>query len=232
MIGMERKKENSSATGRESPETCPAAIVHMEREVPGKTAESICTAPIQIACGRFMASRRSMRPFLEKKVDRPHHDATDQKRPAHDCEAFEILTNLFLKKKRWHRRDHERNQRQAERVGQDRAIATFASRKSGDELQNASSKINRQGQNRAELNNDGVHFPKTVAQIEMEQRFRNAQVGRRTYGQKLRHSFNNAEEHGKEVIVHARKSGRAASAKVFTVHYLIGLRGRIPTRPH
>ena len=105
--------------------------------------------------------------FLEKKVDRPHHDATNQKRPAHDCEAFEILTNLFLKKKRWHRRDHERNQRQAERVGQDRAIATFASRKSGKELHNPSSKINRQGQNRAELNNDGVHLPETVAQIEM-----------------------------------------------------------------
>ncbi len=53
---MERKKENSSAASRDMPATCPAAIVHMEREVPGKIAESTCTAPIQIAVGRFISS--------------------------------------------------------------------------------------------------------------------------------------------------------------------------------
>ena len=49
---MERKKENSSAASRDMPAICPAAIVHIEREVPGKIAESICTAPIQIAVGQ------------------------------------------------------------------------------------------------------------------------------------------------------------------------------------
>ena len=53
---MERKKENSSAASRDIPATCPAAIVHIEREVPGKTAESTWTAPIQIAVGRFVSS--------------------------------------------------------------------------------------------------------------------------------------------------------------------------------
>src|ERR1019366_7335033 len=44
MVGMERKKENSSAAARDIPISCPAQIVDMEREVPGKTAEKIWQA--------------------------------------------------------------------------------------------------------------------------------------------------------------------------------------------
>src|SRR5262244_480417 len=47
---MERKKENSSAAGRDMPANCPLVIVDMERDVPGKTAEKIWQKPIQIAC--------------------------------------------------------------------------------------------------------------------------------------------------------------------------------------
>jgi len=61
MVGMERKNENSRAASRDRPATCPAAIVHIEREVPGKTAERIWTAPIQIAAGRLIASIRMTR---------------------------------------------------------------------------------------------------------------------------------------------------------------------------
>src|SRR4029079_398789 len=46
IVGIERKKENSSAAERDRPTTCAAAMVHIEREVPGKTAERICAAPI------------------------------------------------------------------------------------------------------------------------------------------------------------------------------------------
>ena len=56
MVGMERKKENSSAAARDIPTSCPAAIVDMEREVPGKTAERIWQAPIQIAWPPWMSS--------------------------------------------------------------------------------------------------------------------------------------------------------------------------------
>ena len=38
---------------RDNPATWPAAIVHIERDVPGKTAARISTAPIQIACTRL-----------------------------------------------------------------------------------------------------------------------------------------------------------------------------------
>ena len=58
MVGIERKKENSSAASRDMPAICPAAIVHIEREVPGKTAERVCTAPIQIAAIKPVCSIR------------------------------------------------------------------------------------------------------------------------------------------------------------------------------
>src|SRR5262245_33272994 len=47
MVGIETKKENSSAAGLDSPTLCPAAIVAIDRLVPGNTADRICTAPIQ-----------------------------------------------------------------------------------------------------------------------------------------------------------------------------------------
>src|SRR5258708_30569606 len=60
MVGMERKKENSSAAARDMPAICPAAMVDMERDVPGKTADAIWQMPIQIACGSVVSSRCSV----------------------------------------------------------------------------------------------------------------------------------------------------------------------------
>ena len=56
MVGMERKNENSSADARDMPANCPAAIVDIDRDVPGNTADRIWQAPIQIAWPRLMAS--------------------------------------------------------------------------------------------------------------------------------------------------------------------------------
>src|SRR5439155_25192921 len=56
IVGIDRKNENSSAAGRDMPATWPAAIVDMEREVAGKTADRICAAPIQMACGKVISS--------------------------------------------------------------------------------------------------------------------------------------------------------------------------------
>src|ERR1700752_2989807 len=56
MVGIERKKENSRAEARDIPASCPAAIVDMEREVPGNTADRIWQAPIQSDCTRLISS--------------------------------------------------------------------------------------------------------------------------------------------------------------------------------
>src|SRR5262245_6816750 len=45
IVGKLRKKENSRAAGRDIPTNCPPAMVDMEREVPGKTAEAIWHMP-------------------------------------------------------------------------------------------------------------------------------------------------------------------------------------------
>src|SRR5437870_2688815 len=60
IVGMERKNENSSAADRDIPATCPAAMVDIDRDVPGKTAERIWQAPIQIECSKPICSIRSM----------------------------------------------------------------------------------------------------------------------------------------------------------------------------
>src|SRR3954465_10301066 len=49
IVGLERKKENSKAASRDIPAICPPAMVDIERDVPGKTAERIWQAPIQMA---------------------------------------------------------------------------------------------------------------------------------------------------------------------------------------
>src|SRR5258707_747606 len=54
--GVERKKENSSAAVSDIPTNSPAAMVDIDRAVPGKTAERIWQAPIQRAWPPWMSS--------------------------------------------------------------------------------------------------------------------------------------------------------------------------------
>ena len=56
IVGMDKKKENSSAEARDIPASWPAAIVDIEREVPGNTADKIWQAPIQMACPKLISS--------------------------------------------------------------------------------------------------------------------------------------------------------------------------------
>src|SRR6202011_3542475 len=57
---MERKNENSRAAALDIPAICPAVIVDIDREVPGKTADNIWQAPIHIACSKLMLSIRQV----------------------------------------------------------------------------------------------------------------------------------------------------------------------------
>src|SRR6266851_3853963 len=56
MVGIDRKNENSNAEARDMPASCPAAMVDIEREVPGNTADKIWHNPTQIACPRLISS--------------------------------------------------------------------------------------------------------------------------------------------------------------------------------
>src|SRR3954453_12977070 len=56
MVGIETKNEKSRDADRDIPANWPAAMVDMEREVPGKTAERIWHRPTQTAWPRLMSS--------------------------------------------------------------------------------------------------------------------------------------------------------------------------------
>ena len=56
MVGIESRKLNSSAAGPIEPTIWPAAMVDMERDVPGKIAESDWQMPIQMAWPRVISS--------------------------------------------------------------------------------------------------------------------------------------------------------------------------------
>ncbi len=56
MVGIESRKLNSSAVGRSIPTSCPEAIVDIERDVPGKMADSDWHSPIQTACPKVISS--------------------------------------------------------------------------------------------------------------------------------------------------------------------------------
>src|SRR5438874_8359535 len=53
------------------PTTCPAAIVDIDRDVPGKIAERICAAPIQAAWGKVISSICVTRGRV-KRASTPH----------------------------------------------------------------------------------------------------------------------------------------------------------------
>ena len=77
---------------------------------------------------------------------------------------------------------------------EDRAIAGFAFWKGPKKRQDALPKINRQRQNCAKLNDDGVHFPETVMKVDMQQRFADAQVCGRAYRKKFGQPFDDPEK--------------------------------------
>jgi hypothetical protein len=73
------------------------------------------------------------------------------------------------------------------------AGAVFALGKRADKLDDAAEEQEREGQDCAQLNNDGVHLPVGVVQRDLHQPLGDAQVGRRTNGEKLGQAFNDAQ---------------------------------------
>ena len=87
-------------------------------------------------------------------------------------------------------------------MGEDGAIATFAARKRGQKLEDSVPKINRQRQDRAELNHDRVHLPEAVVEIEAEHGFHDAKMSGRADRQKFGQSLNQSEQKGEKNVVH------------------------------
>ena len=61
---------------------------------------------------------------------------------------------------------------QRERMGEHGAVAALALRKIAQELDNARPEINRQAEDRAQLDDDGEHLPVAVGQIDAAETLR------------------------------------------------------------
>jgi hypothetical protein len=88
-------------------------------------------------------------------------------------------------------------------VRQHRAIAPRPLRERGEEPQDPLPEIDRQRQDRAQLDDDGEHLPVAILQIDAQQRFGNAQMRGRAYRQKFGQAFDDAQDQGKKIGVQA-----------------------------
>jgi hypothetical protein len=61
---------------------------------------------------------------------------------------------------------------------EDCPIAPFARRKSAEKIEDAAPEVKRQGENCPELDDDAVHFPEAVREVDPEERFGNPEMRR------------------------------------------------------
>ena len=192
MVGMERKKENSSAAVRDMPATCPAAIVDMERDVPGNTADATWQMPIQMAWTSETSSMRSVmwRPTVrgEPKYASTIHITMP---PTSSETPITVRLSRCLPMSLVSRSDgtggaDKRNHHQCKRMRERGAVLAFTARKRRQEAGNPRTKINRQAENGAQLDHDGVHLPERIVEVDVQQRLGDAQVGRGADRQKFR----------------------------------------------
>src|SRR5437764_10058430 len=87
-------------------------------------------------------------------------------------------------------------------MGQEIAIAPFAFWKCAKKFQDSFPKINRQRQDRAELDHNRVHLPEAVVQIQLEERFDDAEMSSRAHWQELGQTFDNPKQDRQYKIVH------------------------------
>src|SRR5262249_1444280 len=104
----------------------------------------------------------------KSSVNDPHDYSAYKKRESHHPEAFQVFADLFRQCPSWNSCNHKPNQGPTQGMSKDGAIATLAPRKSPKKLQDALTKIDRQRQNCAELNDDGVHFPEPIVKIDVQ----------------------------------------------------------------
>src|SRR5208283_3416286 len=105
-------------------------------------------------------------------------------------------------------------------MGQVVAVFLLALGKGREELGDVLAEINGQNQDRAELDDDGIHLPVAALQRHVQQDFGNAEMGGGTDGQELGESFDNSQQHGQKIVVQVSsplnvEMRRAASLRKF-----------------
>ena len=77
-------------------------------------------------------------------------------------------------------------------MGEEGAVSALAAGEGGEKFCDATPEIYRQTQDRAELDDDGIHLPIAVGEADVQQRFGEPQMCRGTHGQELGDAFDNS----------------------------------------
>src|ERR1700720_2829626 len=148
------------------------------------------------------------------RVNEPQHDSAHEQAHAHDIEALEMLADNFRKQECGDCGDDEGDDNEAEWMREDGAVAAFAARKCGEKFRDALAEIDRQAKDRAELDDDRVHLPVVVAEIDVKQEFGDAQMRGGADGYEFGKAFYDAEDEREKIVVQdapdnfvAKKSG-------------------------
>jgi len=155
------------------------------------------------ALGRFCAGFATAKDVIHG----PHDRAASDERHAHDEEAFEVLADHLLKHECGDGCAAEGDEGEGDGVGEDGFVAQFAARESADELGDALAEVDREAEHRAELDDDGVHLPEAIIEIDTRSGFDNAEVGGGTDREEFGQAFDDAEDQGEEIVIHAGTQG-------------------------
>ena len=82
------------------------------------------------------------------------------------------------------------------------SVTSFSARECADEICDAPAKVNDDREDRAELYDDGIHFPKPILEADVQQGFRNPQMRGGTDGKKLGQSLHDSKQDGINGVVH------------------------------
>src|SRR5262245_48587756 len=135
-----------------------------------------------------------------------------------------MFSNHFGQQKRGNRCNHESHCCKAQWVREQRSVAALASWKSRKESSNSFPEIDRQAGDCPQLNHNRIHLPIAAGEVDMQQRFAEAQMCRRANGKKLCQTLDNSQQHGQEVVAQMNSSDclpawRVAPGRILRISY-------------
>jgi hypothetical protein len=95
-------------------------------------------------------------------IDDPHDDAADEQGDGHGGDAAQVLLAPLVQQQGGHGGEGEGDEGERDGVVEPGAVAVFAAGKGADELDDAAEEEQGQGEDGAELDDDGVHLPVPV----------------------------------------------------------------------
>ena len=114
-------------------------------------------------------------------VNNPHDDSANQQRQGHHPQTFQVFADDFSQRPRRNRGHGKCDDRKTQWMRDDGAIPAFSLRKGTNKLHDAVPKIHWQSENGTELDHNRVHFPEAIVEVDVQERFANAQMRGRAH---------------------------------------------------